>query len=140
MPTTASTWRTRRRLVPVLAAVTALWGSALFVPWHAGAASPAAIIDTGGSVLSHRGTSATGALGVTFGFGTGTLAGGPYQNQGSTIYNYPLYAANTATTAEFWLDYVEELVSAGVDFVAVDTRGFMPGSSVPNQGGDPRGR
>jgi hypothetical protein len=29
-------------------------------------------------------------------------------------------------------------VSAGVDFVAVDTRGYIPGSAVPNQGGDPR--
>jgi hypothetical protein len=110
-----------------------LWGAG-----HASAATPAAVVDTGGSVLSHRGSTATGALGVTFGFETNPLTGGPYQNQGSTIYNLPLYQANTASTAQFWADAVEELVSAGVNFVAVDTRGYIPGSSVPNEGGDPR--
>jgi Domain of unknown function (DUF5010) len=62
---------------------------------------------------------------VTFSFETNSLAGGPYTNQGNTIYNLPMYRANTAGTARFWLDYVEELVSAGVDFVAVDTRGMF---------------
>jgi hypothetical protein len=102
------------------------------------ATSSVPVVDSGGSTLSHRKAGITGALGVTFGFDTMTLAGGPYVNQGNQIYNYPLYEASTGTTASFWDNYVEELVSAGVDFVAVDTRGYIPGSSVPNQGGDPR--
>ncbi|MEV0186123.1 DUF5010 domain-containing protein [Streptomyces sp. NPDC050625] len=92
----------------------------------------------GGSVLSHRTPGTTGALGVTFGFDTRTLAGGPYQNEKNQIYNFPLYQAAQGSTAQFWDNYVEELVSAGVDFVAMDTRGYVPGSAVPNQGGDPR--
>jgi hypothetical protein len=101
-------------------------------------APKAAIVDNGGVVLSHRAPSDTGAVGVTFGFETNTLAGGPYTNQGNTIYNLPMYEANTGGDAQFWLNYVQELVSAGVDFVAVDTRGYLPGSAVPNEGGDPR--
>jgi hypothetical protein len=72
------------------------------------------------------------------GFDTTTLAGGPYENQGSQTYNFPLYEAARGTTPQFWDNHVEELVSAGVDFVAVDTRGYILGSAVPNQGGDPR--
>ncbi|HEY4019781.1 MAG TPA: DUF5010 domain-containing protein [Pseudonocardiaceae bacterium] len=129
----------RRSLLSL--AVLVCVGVTAFASWgtgapHAGAA-PSAIVDTGGSVLPHRASGVTGALGVTFGFDTTTLAGGPYTNQGSTIYNLPMYQANTGTS-QFWLDYVEELVFAGVDFVAVDTRGYIPGSSVPNEGGDPR--
>lgn len=75
---------------------------------------------------------------MTFGFEGTTINGGPYTNQGNHIYNLPMYDATTASSADFWLDYVEELVSAGVDYVAVDTRGFIPGSTVPNEGGDPR--
>lgn len=100
-------------------------------------AAPAAVVDTGGAVLSHRGSTATGALGVTFSFETSSLAGGPYTDSWP-IHNLPMYQAATAGTAQFWLDYVEELVSSGVDFVAVDTRGYIPGSAVPNEGGDPR--
>jgi Domain of unknown function (DUF5010)/DUF5010 C-terminal domain len=107
---------------------------------HAVAATPAAtaaVTDTGGATLSHRGSSDTGALGVTFGFETTTLAGGPYTDSWP-IYNLPMYEANTGSDERFWLNYVEELVSAGVDFVAVDTRGYVPGSAIPNEGGDPR--
>jgi hypothetical protein len=131
---------TRRWLLP--AAILGCIGLAASGSWGGGmqraAAASAAVVDNGGTVLSHRAAADTGALGVTFGFDTTTLAGGPYTNQGSTIYNYPMYEANTAGTSQFWLNYVEELVSAGVDFVAVDTRGYIPGSSVPNEGGDPR--
>lgn len=100
-------------------------------------AAAAAIVDTGGSVLSHRSSSNTGALGVTFSFETSSLAGGPYTDSWP-VYNVPMYQANTAGTPQFWLNYVEELVSAGVNYVAVDTRGYVPGSTVPNEGGDPR--
>jgi hypothetical protein len=96
------------------------------------------VVDNGGTVLSHRDPSHTGALGVTFSFQAATQGGGPYTNQGNQIYNLPLYAAGTADSAHFWTNEVEELVSAGVDFVAVDTRGYIPGSTVPNEGGDPR--
>lgn len=105
---------------------------------HATATTPTVTVDPGGSALSHRSSADTGALGVTFSFETNSLNGGPYTNQGNTIYNLPMYQANTAGTTQFWLDYVEELVSSGVDFVAVDTRGYIPGSAVPNEGGDPR--
>ena len=104
----------------------------------AAATSSTPVVDPGGSTLSHRKAGVTGALGVTFGFEDRTIAGGPYDNQGNQIYNYPLYEASTGSAAAFWDNYVEELVSAGVDFVAVDTRGYIPGSAVPNEGGDPR--
>jgi hypothetical protein len=107
---------------------------------HALAAVPAAtaaVTDSGGTTLSYRGSSDTGALGVTFSFETNSLAGGPYTDSWP-IYNVPMYEANTASTSQFWLNYVEELVTAGVDFVAVDTRGYVPGSAIPNEGGDPR--
>jgi len=130
----------RRRLTATLAAATLMAaGLAAQAVWTAvGAqAAPAAIVDTGGAVLSHRASSATGALGVTFSFETSSLAGGPYTDSWP-VHNVPMYQASTAGSAQFWLNYVEELVSAGVDFVAVDTRGYIPGSTVPNEGGDPR--
>ncbi|HWG22503.1 DUF5010 domain-containing protein [Actinospica sp.] len=102
-----------------------------------GTAVTAAVTDTGGATLSHRSSTDTGALGVTFSFETNSLAGGPYTDSWP-IHNVPMYEANTAGTAQFWLNYVEQLVSAGVDYVAVDTRGYIPGSTVPNEGGDPR--
>jgi hypothetical protein len=131
----------RRWLVSFLAVVTAAAGlsvARISIAASAAAGSSTPVIDLDGSTLSHRKTGATGGLGVTFGFEDRTLAGGPYDNQGNQIYNDPLYEANTGPTASFWDNYVEELVSAGVDFVAVDTRGYVPGSSVPNGGGDPR--
>jgi hypothetical protein len=135
--------RPKQRLV-LLAATIACTGLAGYEVLGAGAlhaiaapAAAAAVVDTGGSVLSHRASTATGALGVTFSFETSSLAGGPYTDSWP-IYNVPMYQAKTAGTAQFWLDYVEELVSAGVDFVAVDTRGYIPGSAIPNEGGDPR--
>jgi hypothetical protein len=130
----------RRRRSPMLVATLASAGLAAFALSGAppATATPAVTVDPGGSVLSHRSAADTGALGVTFSFETSSLAGGPYTNQGNPIHNLPMYQANTAGSAQFWLDYVEELVSSGVDFVAVDTRGFIPGSAVPNEGGDPR--
>lgn len=132
-----------RRWLPIGAAVAAaaLWWSVPTTGWGAGAtatAPAASVVDTGGSVLSHRDSADTGALGVTFGFEDRTIAGGPYVNQSNQIYNLPMYDATTGSSEDFWLNYVEELVSSGVDFVAVDTRGYVPGSSVPNEGGDPR--
>jgi hypothetical protein len=132
--------RQRRKLLSTLAVMmtAAGIGLAATLTGSAGAATTSVVIDTGGSVLSHRAAGRTGSLAVTFGFDTTTLAGGPYENQGSQTYNFPLYEAARGTTPQFWDNYVEELVSVGVDFVAVDTRGYILGSAVPNQGGDPR--
>jgi hypothetical protein len=132
--------RTRRLtvlLVAIAMAAGTLTGQTL---WPAGDARAATtpIVDNGGAVLSHRDPAHTGALGVTFSFQATTQRGGPYTNQSNHIYNLPLYAAGASDSAHFWLNAVEELVSAGVDFVAVDTRGYIPGSTVPNGGGDPR--
>jgi hypothetical protein len=132
-------WHTSRvllvcgALAAAVATPAALDGTASAAP-----AATAAVVDNGGTQLSHRAANVTGALGVTFGFETSTIAGGPYTNQGNTIYNLPLYQAAGQPSSQFWLDAVEELVTAGVDFVAVDTRGYVPGSAVPNGGGDPR--
>ncbi|MFC4036636.1 DUF5010 domain-containing protein [Streptomyces polygonati] len=113
-----------RRTAFLLAAPTlaiALLATATHVDAAPAAASPAAT---------------SGYLGVTFGMDTDTLNGN-HQNQGNTIYNLPLYKT-TGDLNAFWDDYVEELVSAGVDFVAVDVRGYVPGSAQPNGSGDPR--
>jgi hypothetical protein len=128
----------RRRLVLLVPAM-ALVGLSVFEVSSAqrATAAPAAVVDGGGVVLSHRASSDTGALGVTFGFESNTLVGKSYEDEFPT-YNWPMYEAGTGSTGQFWLNYVEELVSAGVDYVAVDTRGYLPGSSIPNEGGDPR--
>ncbi|MDX6355700.1 MAG: hypothetical protein QOF98_2603 [Streptomyces sp.] len=125
-------------LVAAGAALAGLAAAGTYTVESAGAATTATVIDTGGKVLSHRASGKTGALGVTFGFDTQTLAGGPYTNQGNLIQNLPLYQVGTAGTTKFWDDEVEQLVTAGVSFVAVDTRGYKPGSAIPNEGGDPR--
>ena len=70
---------------------------------------------------------------MTFSFETSSLAGGPYTDSWP-VYNVPMYQANTADTSQFWLNYVEQLVSAGVDYVAVDTRGYIPGSRMIGAG------
>ncbi|WP_089102059.1 DUF5010 domain-containing protein [Streptomyces hyaluromycini] len=127
--------RTRKRLlysVAALGAATGIGAAVTLAVGPAGAQPAAAVLDKRGSVLSHRAPGKTGALGVTFGFESETVHGIGYQNQ------IPLYDAAKGTTAEFWDNYVEELVTAGVDFVAVDTRGYRPGSAVPNDTGDPR--
>jgi len=132
--------KSRKKLISFLAvgaSIAGLFAAYTFSVGSAGAAT-ATVIDTGGTVLSHRAAGKTGALGVTFGFDTQTLAGGPYTNRDNLIQNLPLYQVGTAGTAKFWDDEVEQLVTAGVDFVAVDTRGYVPGSAIPNQGGDPR--
>ncbi|MBM9505852.1 DUF5010 domain-containing protein [Actinacidiphila acididurans] len=134
--------RTRiRAVLAVLAAgaavTTALAGAGQVAAAPAASAGPAAVItDNGGTTLPHRDAATTGALGVTFGFSTDTLNGN-HQNQGNTIYNLPMYLT-TGNNAAFWDDYVEELTTAGVDFVAVDVRGYVPGRAVPDGGGDPR--
>jgi hypothetical protein len=130
----------RRFIGPLVALATVAGGLTAGSLWTAGSAGAATapVVDNGGTVLSHRDTSHTGALGVTFSFQATTQNGGPYTNQSNHIYNLPLYAAGTSDSAHFWLNEVEELVSAGVDYVGVDTRGYIPGSTVPNGGGDPR--
>jgi len=76
-------------------------------------------------------------LGVTFGFSDSTLHGGPYVNQGNQIYNLPLFKA-TSDEAKFWDNYVEELLTAGVDFVAPTIRGYLDPPLPANSGGDTR--
>jgi hypothetical protein len=105
------------------------------MPWGAKAAEAPVIV--GGASLPGRAPGATGSIGVTFGMNSGTLNGGPYPGNGNTIFNLPLYKGSTDRTS-FWDNYVEELVSSGVDFVAPVLRGYAPGSAVPNGGGDPR--
>ncbi|MEW1773479.1 DUF5010 domain-containing protein [Streptomyces sp. NPDC086777] len=62
----------------------------------------------------------------------------PLGEPGRSDLQLPALRSGQGTTPQFWDNYVEELVTAGVDFVAVDTRGYIPGSAVPNQGGDSR--
>jgi len=76
-------------------------------------------------------------LGVTFGFSDRTLHGGPYDNQGNQIFNLPLFKA-TSDEDKFWDNYVEELLSAGVDFVAPTIRGYLDPPLSANSGGDTR--
>ncbi len=84
-----------------------------------------------------------GLLGVTFGFSTETLHGGPYYNQGNQIYNLPLFKA-TSDETQFWDNYVEEIAYSGVDFVAPTIRGFITpdvidsNGNYANAGGDTR--
>ncbi|MBB6733461.1 DUF5010 domain-containing protein [Cohnella zeiphila] len=76
-------------------------------------------------------------LGVTFGFSDSTLHGGPYDNQGNQIFNLPLFKASS-DESKFWDNYVEELVSSGVDFVAPTIRGYLDPPMSANSGGDTR--
>ncbi|MEU6597614.1 DUF5010 domain-containing protein [Streptomyces flaveolus] len=120
-------------------AISAIAGQVVLRPTPASAATAAAtpVVDNGGTVLPVRAAGQTGALGVTFGFEPNTLTGSDYTNQGNTIHNLPMFKP-TADRADYWEAYVEQLVTAGVDYVAVDIRGFIPGSAMPNGGGDPR--
>jgi hypothetical protein len=122
-------------LTLALAALTAL-GSALVSSAAAAADTP--IVVSGGTVLPGRVAGKTGALGVTFGFSDSTMAGGPYDQPVNKNYNQPMYQPKADDPASFWDNYVEELVTAGVDFVAVDLRGFGPDNAVPDGAGDPR--
>src|SRR5262245_47382074 len=87
----------RRWLASLLAVATAVAGLSIarvFSAPSAGAAvSSTPVVIPDGSTLSQRKAGVTGALGVTFGFEDRTLAGGPYENQGNQVYNYPLYEA-----------------------------------------------
>lgn len=76
-------------------------------------------------------------LGVTFGISKETMTGGPYANQGNQIFNLPLFKS-TADEAKFWDNYVEELVTSGVDFVAPTIRGYLDPALPANNGGDTR--
>ncbi|MCK9858654.1 DUF5010 domain-containing protein [Paenibacillus sp. ATY16] len=76
-------------------------------------------------------------LGVTFGFSDTTLHGGSYVNQGNPIYNLPMFKASS-DESKFWDNYVEELVSSGVDFVAPTIRGYLDPPMSANSGGDTR--
>ncbi|MGW0858075.1 DUF5010 domain-containing protein [Streptomyces sp. NPDC002690] len=123
-----------------LAVLTTLGPIALGAAPEASAA-PAAdtpVVVAGGTVLPGRVAGKTGALGVTFGFSDITMAGGPYDQPVNKNYNQPMFRPNADDPASFWDNYVEELVTAGVDFVAVDLRGFGPDNAVPDGAGDPR--
>uniref|UniRef100_UPI00131C56EE DUF5010 domain-containing protein n=1 Tax=Streptomyces sp. NRRL S-340 TaxID=1463901 RepID=UPI00131C56EE len=104
----------------------------------AGAAADTPVVVDGGTVLPGRVPGKGGALGVTFGFSDITLAGGPYEQPVNHNYNRPMYEPKASDPDSFWDNYVEELTTAGVDFVAVDLRGFGPGNAVPDGAGDPR--
>ncbi|WP_405192701.1 DUF5010 domain-containing protein [Streptomyces anthocyanicus] len=124
-----------------LLAFTAVGPAAAGAPAETGTATAAAdtpIVVDGGSVLPGRVAGKTGALGVTFGFSDYTLAGGPYDQPVNKNYNRPMYQPKADDPASFWDNYVEELTTAGVDFVAVDLRGFAPDNAVPDGAGDPR--
>ncbi|WP_170208633.1 DUF5010 domain-containing protein [Micromonospora pisi] len=103
----------------------------------AATAADTPVVVTGGTSLPGRTATATGPGGVTFGLSGGTL-NGSYPGNGSTIFNLPMYLVTSGDRAKFWDNYVEELVTSGVDFVAPVLRGYAPGSAVPNGGGDPR--
>jgi hypothetical protein len=64
-------------------------------------------------------------LGVTFGFPTDTLAGTGYGTVSGPTYNVPMYQPD-GNDAHFWDSYVEQLQTAGVDFVAPTIRGSIP--------------
>lgn len=87
-------------------------------------------------MLGHRAAGANGDIGVTFGFEQTTISGRNTSGD-HAIYNLPMYKANGDMTA-FWNNYVDELLAAGVDFVAPVLRGYVPGRPVPDGGGDPR--
>lgn len=149
-PRTAS----QRRRIPLRQRLTALavlaFGTSLIAGTAPATAAPAptkaavqadalstVVSDTGGTVLSGRAQGETGALGVTFGFEPETLQGdyasfGPNQH-----YTVPMYVPD-GNDDDFWDNYVEELLTAGVNYVAVDLRGFTPGSTAPSTAGDPR--
>ncbi|MEU7363859.1 DUF5010 domain-containing protein [Streptomyces olivaceoviridis] len=129
----------RRHTSPALAlgvAVLTTLGVATVSPTASAADTPIAV--NGGTVLPGRVAGKTGALGVTFGFSDITMAGGPYDQPVNKNYNRPMYQPKADDPASFWDDYVEELTTAGVDFVAVDLRGFDPDRAVPDGAGDPR--
>ncbi|MGV9915606.1 DUF5010 domain-containing protein, partial [Streptomyces tendae] len=122
-------------LTLALAALTAV-GTATVAPAASAADTP--IVVDGGTVLPGRVAGKTGAVGVTFGFSDITLSGGPYDQPVNKNFNRPMYQPKADDPASFWDNYVEELVTAGVDFVAVDLRGFGPDNAVPDGAGDPR--
>jgi hypothetical protein len=64
-------------------------------------------------------------LGVTFGFPADTLAGTGYGSVSGPTYNVPMYLPD-GNDAHFWDSYVEQLQTAGVDFVAPTIRGSIP--------------
>ncbi|WP_158679285.1 DUF5010 domain-containing protein [Streptomyces sp. Tu 6176] len=139
----------RTALVLGLTALTALASVALGpvtaqaapdqAPDQAGrAAADTPVVVDGGTVLPGRVPGKNGALGVTFGFSDITMAGGPYEQPVNHNYNRPMYRPKASDPDSFWDNYVEELTTAGVDFVAVDLRGFGPGNAVPDGAGDPR--
>ncbi|XVV16052.1 DUF5010 domain-containing protein [Actinoplanes sp. CA-131856] len=112
--------------------------AALLIAGLAAAPATAADAATTGTVLPGRVAGMTGTLGVTFGFSTESFAGGPYDNQYNQNFNRPMYVPIPGDRASYWDNYVEQLVAAGVDFVAVDLRGSTPGNPTPDGSGDPR--
>jgi hypothetical protein len=75
-------------------------------------------------------------LGVTFGFTSGTLDGSGYGKGNGPAYNLPMYKPD-GNNAHFWDSYVEQLQTAGVDFVAPTIRGSIPGKPQFDGAGAP---
>ena len=100
------------------------------------AQAASAVTVDGGTVLGGRVTGADGDIGVTFGFEQSTI-GGRTTSSDHSIYNLPMYKA-TGNLTDFWNNYVDQLLAAGVDFVAPVLRGYAPGRPIPDGGGDPR--
>ncbi|TQL90898.1 carbohydrate binding protein with CBM6 domain [Actinoallomurus bryophytorum] len=119
----------RRSSLYVTAAVASVAAVVPLAP--SGAQAPA------GALPARAPAATSGYLGVTFGFSGTTLHGGPYENQGNAVYGIPMFKATSDENA-FWDNYVEELLAAGVDFVAPTIRGYIPGKEQYNGGGDTR--
>jgi len=132
-----TTPRTMRRTAAMLGLALVLPVGAVGATTTSAAAATTPVVVTSGTSLPGRTAGGTGPVGVTFGLSGGTL-NGSYPGFGSTTYNLPSYLVTTGDRAKFWDNYVEELTSAGVDFVAPVLRGYVPGTAVPNGGGDPR--
>jgi hypothetical protein len=109
---------------------------------NAAAAATTPVVVPGGQDVAGRLPGKTGTVGVTFGVPGATLNGGPYQSGTNVIYNQPMFKTQPSNLDAFWNEYVEQMLQAGVDFVAFDLRGFLPDRPPPptglNTGGDPR--
>lgn len=79
-----------------------------------------------------------GFMGVLVGIEHGTRLGDLYSNT-TTLYNMPLFDVKKlgATEAEWWDNLAEELAYCGVDYAALNCRGWLPNEAVRIDHGDP---
>ena len=79
-----------------------------------------------------------GYMGVLVGIEHGTRLGDLYSNS-TTLYNMPLFDVKKlgATEAEWWDNLAEELAYSGVDYAAINCRGWLPNEAVRIDHGDP---